>query len=636
MTDAPLKISIEYDPVRLTAILTQGAGGDSAAWDRLRARILVDQLEYSSEQNRIELPWTDVLGLLRDFGSKAQQRALNFRFVPIGGAADRIEHFSEEVRAARAAHDQLAESLAPEEIEGRLLSFGFTKRRLTSFQLRDLGRLLALPHGANFSVPGAGKTTVTFALHLLTRRAGQHFFVVCPRAAFPAWKSIIRECIADDAEPFDREPFTVLDGQPSANDQALRSGATRFIMSYDLMVRQSDMLVGYFARQLVHLVLDESHRMKAGLASQRGALLLNIATLPTRRDILTGTPMPQGASDLAAQLGFLWPGQGLDLRLLRGSAPRDVLGQLYVRTTKRELGIPPAKRHYHPVDMADGHKALYGIVRSESLRQLKEAIAGRNSGDLDILKARRSVLRLLQLSTNPILALQGITESVAGLNSGIVDQVLVEGPSLKMRAAEDHARQLARQGRKVVIWTIFTDTLHELARMLADINPVMLYGAVPNGDEADPRTREGRLRRFHRDPACMAMIANPAAAGEGISLHMVCHEAIYVDRSYVATHYLQSIDRIHRLGLPPETETNVHIFQTKAPAGLGSIDFSVSRRLAAKIRALQQLLDDPDLHELAFDEENADDPVDYDVQLEDLIDLIEELEGRNSEEGDEA
>lgn len=632
MTDEPLQIDVAYDPARLSALLTREQGGAHTAWDRILARIRSDDLDFSSELNRIELPWTSVLGLLRDFGSKAQQRALNFRFAPTGEAVERIKRFSDEVRAARIARDQLTLTLAPEEIEDRLVGANFTKRQLTPFQLRDLSRLLSLPHGANFSVPGAGKTTVTFALHLLTRRPGQHFFVVCPRAAFPAWKGIVSECIADDAGAQDREPFTILNGSAEANDQLLRGGATRFLMSYDLMVRQADMLAGYFARQPVHIVLDEAHRMKAGLASQRGAFLLNIATLPVRRDILTGTPMPQDASDLAAQLGFIWPGLGYDLQIARGASPRDVLGQLYVRTTKSELGIPPASRHFHQVQMADGHKALYGIVRNESLRQLKDAIGSAGSADFDVIRARRSVMRLLQLSTNPILALQGITESVVGLDSGIVDQVLLEGPSLKMRAVEDHARTLAHEGRKVVIWTIFTDTLHEMERMLADINPVTLYGAVPNGDEADPSTREGRLRRFHQDPACMAIIANPAAAGEGISLHTVCHEAIYIDRSYVATHYLQSIDRIHRLGLPPDIETNVHIYQTKAPMGLGSIDLSVSRRLRTKIRALQRLLDDPDLHEIAFDEENADDPIDYDVQLEDLIDLIEELEGRSSNE----
>jgi hypothetical protein len=237
-------------------------------------------------------------------------------------------------------------------------------------------------------------------------------------------------------------------------------------------------------------------------------------------------------------------------------------------------------------------------------------------------------MRLLQLSSNPVLALRAITGDIVGISSGVVDQVLSEGPSLKMRAVEDHARKLAGEGHKVVVWTIFTDTIHELDRALADLNPVTLYGAVPAGNETDLGTREGRLARFHRDPACQVIIANPAAAGEGISLHEVCHDAIYLDRSYVSTHYLQSVDRIHRLGLEPGTETNIYIYQTKTPPGLGSIDYSVSRRLAAKIRGLQQLLDDPDLHELAFDEESADDPIDYDVDLQDLVDLIEELEGR--------
>ena len=628
MNEPPLTIAILYDPVRLNGRFEKRGLSNSSAWDHLCARAIVEQLDGSISSDSIELPWPSALSLLRDFGSKTQQQVLNFRFAPEGEAQQRIQKFADEVRRSRAAKNSLTITMERNEIQQQLTTKGFTRRVLKDFQFRDLERLLTLPHGANFSVPGAGKTTVTFALDLLIRKPGQHFFVVGPRAAFPAWKSIVSECMENNAPKENLEPFTVLDGNIIDNDTLLRGGATRFLMSYDLMVRQSALLAGYFARQPVHLVLDEAHRMKAGQASQRGSFLLNIAALPARRDILTGTPMPQGPEDLAAQLGFLWPGQGFDLQIFRGAHPREVLGALYVRTTKSELEIPRAFRHFRQVAMAEGHMALYGIVRNESLRQLALAVGSGGGGNVDFVRARRSVMRLLQLSTNPILALQGITESVVGLDSGIVEQVLLEGPSLKMRAVEDHARELASQGRKVVIWTIFTDTLHELERMLADLNPVTLYGAVPNGDENDLTTREGRLRRFHQDPACMAMIANPAAAGEGISLHTVCHDAIYVDRSYVSTHYLQSIDRIHRLGLPKDVETNIYIYQTTSPPGLGSIDFSVNRRLAVKIRALQQLLDDPDLHEIALDEENADDPINFDIQLQDLIDLIGELEGR--------
>lgn len=629
MTDDPLIVAIEYDPIRLMGRFERRGQSRGTGWERLSARAIGGSSTASVTADRIELPWPDVLGIIRDFGSKSQQQALNFRFLPVGEALEKVRQFSEEVRAARSAKGTLHLTLSPEEIEQRLLAIGFNRRSLKPFQTRDLQRLLSLPHGANFSVPGAGKTTVTFALHLLTRQPGQHFFVVGPRAAFAAWKDIVAECMGPEASLDDREPFTVLSGNITELDELLRSGARRFLISYDLLIRQPDLFAGYFARQPVHLVLDEAHRMKAGLSSQRGAFLLNIAALPARRDILTGTPMPQGADDLAAQLGFLWPGQGLDLQIGRGASPRDVLGNLYVRTTKTELEIPRAKRTFVPVEMADGQMALYAVVREETLRQLRAAISP-SSDSVDFIKARRSVMRLLQLSSNPVLALQGIVGSTVGIESGIIDQVLEEGPSLKMRAVEAHARQLAARGRKIVIWTVFTNTLLELERMLADLNPVTLYGAVPNGDETDPGTREGRVRRFHHDNACMCLIANPAAAGEGISLHTVCHDAIYLDRSYVTTHYLQSIDRIHRLGLPPGTETNIYIYQTKAPPGLGSIDYSVNRRLAVKIRALQQLLDDPDLHEIALDEENVDDPIQYDVELQDLVDLVEELEGRTT------
>jgi hypothetical protein len=279
--------------------------------------------------------------------------------------------------------------------------------------------------------------------------------------------------------------------------------------------------------------------------------------------------------------------------------------------------------------------ALYSVVRVEALRQLTKIINTKKKAP-DYLTARKSIMRLLQLSVNPTLALQGMLKDELKVESGIVDTVIEEGVSQKIKAVISHARKLAKEGKKSVIWTIFTGNILELEVLLADLNPVSLYGAINSGDASDPETREGRLKRFHEDPSCMVMIANPAAAGEGISLHTVCHEAIYLDRSYVSTHYLQSIDRIHRLGLPKDTETNIHIYRTKAPPALGSVDLSVSRRLTSKIKNLQELLDDPDLHEIYLDEENADDPIDYNVDMQDLVDLVEELEGRvydtNSEE----
>ncbi|MGQ3048288.1 MAG: SNF2-related protein [Niveispirillum sp.] len=626
-----LEIGIDYDPTRIRGILSyQGDEAESSIWERLKARF-ASSGDVVLVRNTMDMSWPEVLGVIREFGTAGTQRTLGFRFVPTDRARQKVSAFVAETKRARLAKDKLVLDIAEAEIQPKLDALGFT-RQLKPFQLRDIARLISLPHGANFSVPGAGKTSVTFALSLLAARPDNHLFVVAPKAAFPAWRDVVKECIGQDAPAWVREEFAVLSGTELQNELALRSGARRFLMSYDLLVRQQSVIAAYLSRQSVHLVLDESHRMKAGSASQRGAFLINVASLPARRDILSGTPMPQDASDMASQLGFLWPGQGYDLQIQRGISPRQVLGDLYVRTTKHELGLEPAKRHFHDVPMANGQLALYGVVKSEILRQLTKAISNTSP---DFLSARKSVMRLLQLSTNPTLALQAMTRDLRDISSGIADQVIEEGASLKMREVCAHARSLARQGRKTVIWTIFTQSILDLERILADLNPVTLYGAVPTGEATDIFTREGRLEQFHSNPDCKVLIANPAAAGEGISLHTVCHDAIYLDRSYVSTHYLQSIDRIHRLGLIAGTDTNIHIYRTKAPAGLGSVDLSVSRRLAKKIHGLEHLLDDLDLRQLALDEDGADDPIDYDVDMQDLVDLVEELEGRQSIESQE-
>lgn len=626
VSKAPTAVAIRYNKDHSGTISMPLEELETPIWARLKLAIRTKKLDHIISGGEINLSWPDTLGVVRELGSKANQKSLSFRFRPEGEAEEKLRSFAKQIKKTREQRTDIAETISPEEIEDRLQAVGFAKRNLKDFQLRDLSHLLSLTNGANFSVPGAGKTTVTFALHMLTRRAEQHFIVVAPKAAFQTWIDIVGECMDEDAPDGGAESFTLLAGSEEETRESINSGATRFIISYDMVIRQQGLLSAHFATTDTHLVLDESHRMKAGWQSQRGAFFLRTADDPVRRDILSGTPMPQAASDIESQLDFLWPGHGYGLEISHGKSPRDVLGSLYVRTTKKELGLPKAERHFIDVAMDPGQLALYSIVRNEFLRDYSRRVS-HGLGDAQFLRARRSVMRLLQLSANPVLALSRMANDDVKIDSAIVDQVLEEGNSAKMRAVMDHAYSLAKGGQKSVIWTIFTDTIHSFASSLADLNPVYIHGGVSSGLPENPESREGRIRRFHEDSGCFVLIANPAATGEGISLHTVCHNAIYADRSYVSTHYLQSIDRIHRLGLPPDQETHIHVYRSKAPPVIGSIDMSVSRRLVEKIRNMQLLLDDPDLHELALDEEEAADPIDYDVELQDIIDLIAELEG---------
>ena len=108
----------------------------------------------------------------------------------------------------------------------------------------------------------------------------------------------------------------------------------------------------------------------------------------------------------------------------------------------------------------------------------------------------------------------------------------------------------------------------------------------------------------------MVLVANPAACGEGISLHKVCHHAIYLDRNYNAAQYLQSEDRIHRLGLKKNQHTYVEIVCCK-----NSIDVSVHDRLRRKVARMADVLNDDGLNidPISFDPDFVNGHVDTDL-----------------------
>lgn len=584
--------------------------------------------EYILHKDSISLPWSILLTLLPQVDR--YQKKEGFRLEPQGVAIDKIKNFVNDYTQVNSLRNNLKITISEEELNTKLTQYGFTKRQLRSFQTRDVLRLLSLPNGANFSVPGAGKTTVSFAVHLLTKTKTSHLLVIGPKSSFMAWDDVIDDCLADDADAETTQKFILIGNQEDAEiDRILHSGHKRFLMSYDKLIRIPKIIARYLMTYSVHVILDESHRMKAGQLSQRGAVLLNLASLPVRRDILSGTPMPQSPSDMQSQLDFLWPGVGLGGKIARGESPKDVLGQLYVRTTKKELGLKKPNRFFEQIGMSEAQLALYSILKQDLLAE-KARLSRTDIASLR--RAKKSVMRMLQVSTNPTLAISAVLSSMPiNERTGFIKKLHEEPIAPKMQRAIDLARELANQGQKTLIWTIFTDTINKLEDRLADLNPMVLRGGVPNGDKNDPETREGRIHRFHNDPNCYVVIANPAAVSEGISLHKVCHNAIYLDRSFNATHYLQSIDRIHRLGLPPEIDTNIYILQTQAPKGIGSIDYSVSRRLMQKIRAMQELLDDEDLHEIVLDEENAEIPIDETIDIDDILEIIERLESEEDE-----
>ncbi|MFF1789962.1 DEAD/DEAH box helicase [Kitasatospora sp. NPDC058243] len=572
-------LQIGFDVTRTAAVLRAAAGfhNDLA---RLSMRFGNGGMRGPASA---EIPLDDFLASLEELGSWPAPESVQWEEALAELAGSVLD--DAETASRRLSGDVTDESTIQPDMVPTLLGDTW-KAGLTSFQRRDVARLLSLRHGANFSVPGAGKTRATLAVFAALReqREVSRLLVVSPKSAYEAWQTEAALC-------FEQPPqTTVLSGQPDPATEIL-------IVNYERLDRQLAALAGWLKAAPSMLVLDEAHRMKLGSQGIYGAACMALGPLSKRRLILTGTPAPNGAKDLENLLSFVWPGHGRRVvsqavgggDLAHASA---VLRPLYTRTTKRELDLPPAVTTIRYVNMPALHREIYDALagqyssRAEAVRSDFEALG-------------KSMLRMLMAATSPALLIEGSSayepleyrlDPLDAPASASLQSLMAELPAYEISPKYHEALQLvainAARGRKTLVWASFVRSLTTLELMLKDFRPALVHGGTAD--------REEQIRRFREDPDCMVLISNPATLGEGISLHQVCHDAVYVDRDFQAGRFLQSLDRIHRLGLAPGTETRITVLACR-----GSVDETVAKRLEQKLQFMGQILDDPAVRQLA-------------------------------------
>lgn len=502
---------------------------------------------------------------------------------------------------------------------------------LRSFQSRDLRRLLAIAHGANFSVPGSGKTLVTLGLYELERlsQRADRLLVISPMSAFDAWTSEASRWLSPAPS------LQIVRGSFELRDEIL-------IINYQLLDSAMPQLAAWMTAGRTHLVLDEAHRIKKGWAGQWGQLCLRLAHLARRRDILTGTPAPQHPRDLIALVEFLWPRWGQRVLPPEALVPRPTEGAvaeaghaiqpLFVRTTKTELKIPTPTVQVLRIEMGPLQRAIYEAMTS----RLRDTFPINARHRVTMARWGQIVMYLLEAATNPALLPAGSShhdaqafrhpplEVPAGTNlyELLSNYAQYELPS-KFLQLSKLIDDNARDGRKTIVWSNFVRNIDYLGnRHLRAYAPAIIHGGVAYFPPSDgSRNRVDELDRFRNDSDCLVLIANPAAVGEGISLHEVCHDAIYLDRTFNAGQYLQSLDRIHRLGLAPDDETRIALLISS-----DTIDEVVAQRVAQKSTRLAALLDDRELAALALpDGEDFLQPIDGDPDVEALLAHLAEV-----------
>lgn len=519
-------------------------------------------------------------------------------------------------------------------------------RELLGHQKSAVQTALAIGNYADFSVPGSGKTTVALAVYALLKKGNivDKLMVIGPASSFDPWEEELKAA-------FGTPPYLHrLTGTPRARENifAYMTLSEVLLSTYQMASREEEALRGLLSRGRYLLVLDEAHNIKRYSEGKWSETMLRLAPFAARRMILTGTPAPRDVFDLWTQFTFLWPsgsavGSRTDFQREfqdgGSQAVADIVKPFFHRTKKSDLGLPPPHYEITTLEPDSWPPVQRRVVRLLEVRTLRDlqTLELRAEDIVTLRNWRRSrITRLLMAASNPGLLNipdSDLVDSSVGGNDhypslddmvGNYDSVET---SAKIRWVIDKTRALVQDGKKVVIWTWFVGNIKLLQDRLSDLNALVAYGGLkPFEDEEDSieeLSREKNIRMFKEEQKNWVLVANPAACAESISLHKACHDAIYVDRTFNCGQFMQSLDRIHRVG--SDAPVTYHI-----PVMNCAIDRLVDRKLTQRQRILYKLLLDDALpvggwsEDLLVDEE------------EELVRILEELRQMLEQEASEA
>jgi SNF2 family DNA or RNA helicase len=353
--------------------------------------------------------------------------------------------------------------------------------------------------------------------------------IVCPNTLKTTW--------SEEIERHSDLRYAVFGAGRKARRDAFRSlRAAFYVINYEAVAAELASLRALLRFKRVALVLDESHRIKTPGARVTRAVL-SLRREACKRYIMSGTPVANKPEDLWSQLFFLDDGASLGpsfeaFKGRYGSHTRgyvaldDVRDRLRAVALRREkegtIVLPPKVISRVPVTLSGAQLRMYDDLRKDL------ALWVRDLSGQEVLKHADNVLarlaRLAQLASNPALLDPSYSGTPAKFRTldGLLPLYLADASS------------------KVVLWTSFVANIGALLTRFKCFNPVALHG------EMDGRSRDMAVRAFRRDPSVRLMIANPAAAREGLTL-TEARTAIYLDRTFNLVDFLQSQDRIHRI-----------------------------------------------------------------------------------------
>lgn len=299
------------------------------------------------------------------------------------------------------------------------------------------------------------------------------------------------------------------------------------------------------------VVCDESHRIKDAQA-KRSKAVYPLCQSASRRFLLTGTPAPNSLLDLFGQYKALDPGIfGGGFWSFRSRyfydrnagrqfsypdwvphpwAAKEIGEKLHIsclQVSRKEcLDLPPLTLVPVPVEMSKAQAKAYEEMKKDFVTEVKGMIM---SSEFEMVKT----LRMQQILAGFIQP-----DSCDGKQPAPI--WVPEVPRLE--AMMENVEAIGKQ--KQIIWTVFRPTYHQIAK---ELDKRGISYTFLTGEQTNDAQKQANKKLF-TDGDAQILIANPAAAGEGIDGLQIAKYAHFYMRGWSLLHYLQALARNYRSG----------------------------------------------------------------------------------------
>ena len=465
-------------------------------------------------------------------------------------------------------------------------------------------------HGcANYSVPGTGKTTMAYATYIYLKEVDKvisNLLVVCPKNAFKARNDEYYSCFGRPGK------ILCVSDVSDFQSEITKNGFLYDIVcvNYESIGKYKNLLLEKFITNKTMIIFDEVHKIK-NPEGKRANDCLGLINATQYKLLLSGTPMPNSFSDLYNQFRIMFNNErpfdynlrrlkDADQNILTASSVQDDLYPYFVRITKKDLKMHPANNNNLTslrVDGSDLEKEL-----------MKEITIDYHDNPLLL------IIRSLQAESNPKLILDSINNSdffdeddqedfdmskfIDHHNnkkySALINQI---GITTRMKKTIDFALDfLEGNNKKLIIWCLFVDSISLISSLLEKRG---IKNVAISGLNKSIKEREALIEKFKNDSETRVLVTNPNTMAESVSLHMVCHDAIYYEYGFNLTYLLQSKDRIHRFGISENQETNYYFSVFDYTIGTKTLDLAILERLNLKEQRMNETIEN---HKLSVEQ----------------------------------